>query len=288
MNGNNYEQVNTQPVKKKSGWSRAWLYMVIAGIIMMIVGAVVMGFTDLDKYSRVKNYHNVFSIEDISSLDIDIGYGELELVESSDNSIHIDCKNVHESFSAKNKNGTLTVSRNGKRGLFGCAANWDLSFFGVKSRRCTVTIALPKKELDRVLLDMGAGTTSVSSLSCGRLEVECGAGEVSFTDISCGSADIDCGAGEVTIRDMSCQGKLSIDGGTGEITISDSVLGGIDLDQGVGEFTFTGTINGDIDADGGIGEMSFRLTNPESDFSGGKYRISIDNGIGKTYVSYNN
>lgn len=287
MYENNYEQVHTEPEKKKSGWSWAWLYMIIIGFIMVIVGAVMLNYTDLDKYSKVKDYHEVFSAEGIKSLDLDIGWGDLKFVESPDDNIYIDCENVSEKFSAKSENGTLIVDK-GKGGWFRFGVDWDLSFFGKKTRRCTVTVALPKQEFEHVVLDIGAGTTDIADLTCGRLDVDCGAGEVRFSNISCESADIDCGAGRVTVSGMDCQGRLIIDGGAGEIGIYDSILGGIDLDQGVGEFNFTGTINGDIDADGGVGEMSFRLTNPESDFSGGKYRINIDTGIGKSHVSYNN
>lgn len=280
-NHNAPQEFNEVP-KKKSAAVMIGIICIIAGIVLLITGIIVFCAIDRDKHFRTKDYTKSFSSNDIDKLELNISCAELKIFKSEDDMIHIDAKNVHESFTAEVNGSTLsTKEKKGK--IFGIS----LPIVNTDNNDPYIEISLPEKDYKSFHLDLGAGKTDVSGIDCGDFIVDCGAGKVTFTDVRCNTADIDCGAGDFTLDDINCEGLLDIDGGTGKIRVN-GVLGGIDVDQGVGDFCFTGTMNGDIDADGGVGKMEFRLTNPSSDFkkNGGEYAMDIDTGIGSTNVIY--
>ncbi len=280
---NNMNQGAAAP-EKKNGGSWAWLICILVGLILFVLGFALYKIFGKSSSMKVKDYSESFSVSDVRKLDIDMGWGDLTIVKSEDDNIVVDAKNVPEEFGAEVKNGTFRTFHSKKK--FRMVNLFDL--WDNDSNETTVKIYLPEKEYSSFALDLGAGETTVSDISCDQLRVNCGAGQLNLSNIRCSSSDIDCGAGQVNITDINCEGLFDIDGGAGDVNIS-GVLGSIDADQGVGEFEFTGTVNGNIDADGGVGEMTFNLTNPAEDFAknGGKYKLDIDTGVGAANVYYN-
>ncbi|MCR5600856.1 MAG: DUF4097 domain-containing protein [Ruminococcus sp.] len=277
-------QQTPQPDKKRSGSSSVWIILLILGALLFFTGLILYKTVGSGEKYNVINYNNSFDADDINKLDLDIAWSDFTINISNDDKIYVDAKNVPSNFKAEVRNNVFMINYKKKGGFI---SNIHIPFLLDDSYKdSTVEISLPEKVYDSFLLNMGAGKTYISGLSCDQFKMECGAGEVNINKLKCSGADIDCGAGELTLSNIDCEHKLIIDGGAGEINIS-GFLGGIDLDQGVGEFTFTGAINGNIDADGGIGSMEFNLTNPSSDFgSNGKYSIDIDTGVGSSSVNY--
>ena len=282
-NNNVTQETQTVP-KKKSGGSWAWLIFILVGLILFIIGFALFKIFGVKSTLNLTDYNKSFSASDVRKLDMDIEWADLTVGQSEDDQIYVDAKNVPEGFGAEVKNGTFRTYHSKNR----IRLHNLIDFWGDDSDNTTINILLPEKEYTSFILELGAGESTVSGVTCGRLSVNCGAGQVNFDSIRCSEGDIDCGAGQVNITDINCEGKLEIDGGAGEIIIS-GVLGGIDVDQGVGNFEFKGTVNGNIDADGGVGEMTFSLTNPPEDFynNGGKYKLNVDTGVGSASVYYN-
>lgn len=212
------------------------------------------------KTADLTDFNRSFNDKSFTEIEADINWGELKIIPSSDNKVTVDAKDVPDTFKAEIKNGVLIVDFNTKSGTV-----------APKKSKTSVTIKIPKKDYEKLDLDLGAGDTTIE-------------------DLSISTIDIDCGAGELNINNIEADETLDISGGTGSIDISDSITGGLDADFGVGEFNFDGTINGDIDIECGIGDVDIDLTNPESDFKGSnsKYYLNIDKGLGKVNISYNN
>ena len=280
-----YENNNVTPQapQKQGSGSRLWLVFICLGIVLFIVGCVIFKIFGSKDLKRI-DYTESFSASDISRLNINIEWTDLTIGKSEDDMIYVDAENVPAGFTAKQDSGTFMVRSEHKKHFVHIPDFLDDD----NDERSTIKILIPEKEYSSFILDLGAGATDVSGISCGDFIIDCGAGKVTFSDIRCNSGDIDCGAGEMEINDINCEGLLDIYGGAGQITVS-GVLGGIDIVQGVGEFSFNGTVNGNINADGGVGEITFRLTNPPEDFyaDGGKYKLKIDTGIGSANVYYN-
>ncbi len=277
-------QQTPQPDKKRSGSSSVWIILLILGALLFFTGLILYKTVGSGEKYNVINYSNSFDADDINKLDLDIAWADLTINKSNDDKIHVDAKNVIKGFTAEVNNNVFKTRYEKKHGFI---SHVHIPFFiDDEYKDATVEISLPEKIYDSFVLDMGAGETYITGLSCDQFKMECGAGSVNINRLECSNADIDCGAGELSVNNIDCEHKLDIDGGAGEININ-GTLGGIDLDQGVGEFTFTGTINGNINADGGLGSMEFNLTNPSSDFGkNGKYTIDIDTGVGSSSVNY--
>ena len=285
MNENNIP-VQTEPsgTEKKKGSISVGIICILLGIILFITGLILYRtFGSKNRYN-VKDMNENFIASDVRELDLDIEWADLTIGKSEDDNIYINAKDVPESFHASVSGNTFKIGFGKKKVNFVPFS----TFLGDDRIDPVITLQLPEKVYSSLMLDLGAGKTDISGLSCGSLDINCGAGKVTFSDISCDNGIIDCGAGEVDINNIICEGLLDIDGGAGKISVN-GVLGGIDIDQGVGDFEFTGTMNGNINADGGVGSMTFRLTNPPEDFykEGGKYRIDVDTGVGSSNIYYN-
>ncbi|MBR6996281.1 MAG: DUF4097 family beta strand repeat protein [Ruminococcus sp.] len=286
-NNINVQEQQSAPVNKKKGSGALWaaVIAIALGLILLITGYIMYINSDKDKYYKVKDYNEVFDGANVTELELDLDWGDFIIEKSSDDSIHVDATDVSEHFEAKVSGSRFTMGYDSKKNR---AIPFGLVFHPMNYKP-VVKLMLPDNEYDRFVLDMGAGDAKIASVNCSFLDVNCGAGDVNFSGIECSKAEIDCGAGDLHFTGIDCSGLLDIDGGAGDITIRDAVAGGMDLDMGVGDFEFTGTMNGDIDADGGVGDITFCLTNPAEDFTkhGGKYKLSIDKGVGETDVIYN-
>lgn len=278
------QEVQAAPQKKSSSnW--VWITFLLVGVIMLVIGVILFKNTDVNKYAKIKDFSESYSAADVKKLNLEIGWADLTISKSDDDKIYIDAKNVPEGFQAGVKGSTFSTEFSDEKISFYMIPSW---LNGKKDTDTVVDIKLPEKQYENFILDLGAGETEITGITCGNFRVDCGAGEVNFNDVESETGTFECGAGEVNIKGLKCDGKLVIDGGAGEVNISSTVLGGLDADQGVGELNFTGTVNGDIDIDGGVGEITVNLTNPESDFvgSGSKYKLDIDTGVGSKTVNY--
>lgn len=286
-NNINVQEQQSAPVNKKKGSCALWaaVIAIALGLILLITGYIMYINADKSKYYKFKDYNETFDAAKITDLELDIDWGDLIIEPSSDDRIHVEATDVHESFEGKVSGNKFIIGQKKNKDHF---IPFALTFHPMNYDP-VVKIMLPANDYDRFVLDMGAGDAKIASVNCSFLDVNCGAGDVNFSDIECSKAEIDCGAGDLHFTGINCSGLLDIDGGAGDILIIDGVLGGMDLDMGVGDFEFKGTMNGDIDADGGVGDITFRLTNPAEDFTkhGGKYKLSIDKGVGETDVIYN-
>lgn len=215
---------------------------------MLVNGRFYLGGTNNSTIVGGKNLTESYDeFQDVEELNIDLKYGELIINESDSDNYVVKAEDVLTGYTCVNENGKLTIKDNIK-------SEWRI---GVgNDYHPIINLYIPKDvSLDKIKIDIGAGSVSVSSMKSDKLSIDIGAGKFEADNISADESEIDVGAGSLLINQLV----------TDEIT----------LNCGTGKLEINGMINGDADLECGLGNITLSLSNEESDFN-----YDIDCGIG--------
>lgn len=261
--------------------------LIIIGAILLALGVIAYNTTDMTKYYHDKDINESLDASNIKNIRVESGLIDLDIKKSSTDKIEVRCTNVPESFDVRADGDTLRISYVNR-------SFWDSGYvlwFGPGmsfGRQATAEIYLPEKEYENILCSTGTGDVGLYDLACTKFELDTGTGNSTVSNVVCKYADLDTGTGNLNIDGFDCEGLCNVDTGVGNSRIKNAEVGELDCDVGVGNMNFYGTVNGDIRLDCGIGNTNVYLTNPASDFNGGKYQLDIESGIGNVKVTYDN
>lgn len=193
-----------------------------------------------------------FSQDEITSLDIDIKYGEVRLVDSADDKIRIDIDAPRRnSYSCENDGGVLELEDQTGSGWWRFTRNIN--------KHVKVTVEIPEgKVFEQAKLVTNAGAVEIEHDLCAR--------EVSL--------DLD--AGELTAGSVSAEEEFSANVGAGRMEVSRFAAGELEVDCGMGEVEFRGSVGRDAEVKCGMGKISLELYAKEEDYD---YEISC--GLGE-------
>ena len=113
------------------------------------------------------------------------------------------------------------------------------------------------------------------------MDIETGAGRVNIEELYTDRLDLSLGAGSSVIKTLNVN-TADIDTGVGAFFINDGVVNNIDLSMGVGASNIKLKVNDYGEFEGGIGKFNLELIGSLED-----YKIELNKGIGKCYVSRN-
>ncbi len=179
----------------------------------------------------------------IKSLDIDLRYGSLELLESDDSNIRVSVSGQAHHILAESGNGGLTVNDSRK---------------GSKSRDdAYVYLEIPE--------DMQFTTVTVCT-DAGTVDTDCSFRAKQLT--------ITANAGAVTLDEVKSD-EFTATIGAGTIDVSDATFGRMDLECGVGTAYIEGGIQQDSSISCGMGTVELELEDGEDSFN---YMISCGMG----------
>lgn len=244
---------------------------IIGSLIMSAAGAFALlggkrGVGEMKTYEISGN---------IKTLEIEIGAAELNIrtgdrfsVESNLDKLKVTEKDGVLKISEKKR---LSVTYNGKAEL---------------------NICIPQgTEFEKFVLDAGAGTVKIESISAEKVSLDLGAGKTAVGRLSVsGKAEINGGAGKIDIADGRIN-ELAADIGAGSITLTGTLTGKCALDVGVGKAEII--LNGGFDAyrfsvNKGIGDITVggKSMSDGQEFGSGENLIGLDSGIGSITVSF--
>jgi hypothetical protein len=245
-------------------WLGIGLIAIGFGIAILIL-AVASGasWEDIPTYSVKDNY------EGIDSIDFEIGYGEVNIVEGD--TFSIDAENLlDDGFESYVSDGTWYIREDydSNLNIFGSKFSlrhlirWNNDFSP------EITITIPNNyEAESFIISVGAGDVYVEA-------------------INAKNGDFSVDAGRLIIDELTVKEKSLYNIGTGEMQLKKISAKDITIDCGVGNVVIEGTITGDNDITCGIGRIVLDLTGDEDDYS---YEIS--SGIGNVVInnkSYHN
>ena len=161
--------------------------------------------------------------EDFHSLDIEFGYGTLEIKYGDVEKLQIKQKNV-DKYRCYVEEGSLHIEGNLKTKVD--IANHDGE----------ITIVIPKNIVfQEVDLEVGAGKADVANLKANQVDIELGAGEVNVTGLDTKKFDAKTGAGKLYAELVGKQNDYSyeLECGIGQLKIGDSSYSGLGTEQNI-------------------------------------------------------
>ena len=204
--------------------------------LVSVIGAFAMGLTwdslgdmvnkgklsfDLDDIIEDNEFTAVQ--EDFHSLDIEFGYGTLEIKYGDVEKLQIKQKNV-DKYRCYVEEGALHIEGNQKIKVNN--SNYDGE----------ITIVIPKNMVfQEVDLEVGAGKADVANLKANQVDIELGAGEVNVTGLDTKKFDAKTGAGKLYAELVGKQNDYSyeLECGIGQLKIGDSSYRGLGTEQNI-------------------------------------------------------
>ena len=159
--------------------------------------------------------------EDFHSLDIEFGYGTLEIKYGDVEKLQIKQKNV-DKYRCYVEEGALHIEGNQKIKVNN--SNYDGE----------ITIVIPKNMVfQEVDLEVGAGKADVANLKANQVDIELGAGEVNVTGLDTKKFDAKTGAGKLYAELVGKQNdyRYELECGIGQLKIGDSSYNGLKTEQ---------------------------------------------------------
>lgn len=159
--------------------------------------------------------------EDFHSLDVEIGYGLLEIKYGDVEKLQIKQKNV-DKYRCYVEEGALHIEGNLKAKV------------NISNHDGEITIVIPKNMVfQEVDLEVGAGKADVASLKANEVDIELGAGEINVTGLDTKKFDAKTGAGKLNAKLVGKQTDYSyeLECGIGQLKIGDSSYSGLNTEQ---------------------------------------------------------
>lgn len=241
-------------------WLSIGLIAIGVGIALLITAAATGGtWRDIPTYSLDQTY------QDVVRLDMEIGYGDVKIVEG--NEFSIDADNLPENgLDSYVEDGTWFIREDYDNNLNIFGSNFSIRQILTWNEVFTpkITITIPE----------GFVAEDIS--------FSIGAGNVEADTINAKSGDFTVKAGRLIINQLTIDGKSQYNIGTGEMKLTNVDVEDIIVDCGVGHVLLEGTITGDNDITCGIGRVELDLDGDKADYS---YEVSA--GIGRVVIDDN-
>lgn len=231
--------------------------------VFCVIGSIAMGLTWGTFSNMVKNGKFSFDIGDVGnigietsnayneidercdSLDIEFGYGTLEVSYGDVEQIQIEQENVKR-YQCYVEDGTLHIEGNLQSNI------------SIGNQDGKIVIVIPKDMMfDEVDFEVGAGQAEVSDLKANKVDIEVGAGQMSIANLDVKELNAETGTGRLFAKLVGKQTDYSynLECGIGQLKIGDSTYSGLGAEQNIsnpGAERF-------MDVECGIGEIEIEF-----------------------------
>ncbi len=244
-------------------FTKVWLGIAFVAIgigaaILVIATASGASIEDIPTYSYAESYENV------KSLDIEIGFGSVRIVEGD--TFSVDAKRLpKDSMESRVTDGTWIIREDAGRyvNVFGIPISTGNLFHWRSNLAPEITITVPE------------GFTAED------ITLKVSAGDVKVDIIRAATGEFNVSAGRLTVRQLEISDESSYVVGAGQIKLEQSIVKNITVDCGVGEVSIQGSITGDNKIVCNVGSVDLWLDGEEEDYSyeieANIGNVSIDN-----------
>lgn len=203
-------------------------------------GGDTAGYTGEEPEPGQEVYNGDFDVDIVYSgalnqLDVEIGIHGLEIVEGTENTVHIQGKNC-DRIQCYVKNGKLYVKDVGKNKKYGRTNN----------RKITLTVP--------------------AGIVWSEVELEADMSYIRTENLQAVKALLEADMGSVEIWNLTVE-KLTVDAEMGGVAVRKMQTGYLEIDAEMGNVELAGTVNGNIDVDAEMGSVELRLNQKREDFN---------------------
>ncbi|MGB4659091.1 MAG: DUF4097 family beta strand repeat-containing protein [Mobilitalea sp.] len=255
-------------------FSKVWLGISLCTIIFgmgLLVIAVASGaeWKDAATYPNDALYSYDETYTDVKSINMQIEYGEINLVEGDEFSVTAD-NMLDDDFESYVKDGTWIIRENDANDfhIFGFDFSAKQMFRWNGNFTPHYTITIPRDFVaEKIVVAIGAGDMVVESINANQ-------------------GDFTLGAGRITIGELVITEKSEYNVGAGEMIFENVTANNVSVECGVGEVDIEGVITGENYIHSGVGSVKLELQGNEDD-----YTYEVNAGIGSVSIgenSYNN
>lgn len=183
--------------------------------------------------------------EKYDSLDIEFGYGTLEISYGDVKQVQIEQDNV-KNYKCYVDEGTLCIEGNLKTNI------------GIHNQDGKIVIVIPNNmTFDEVDLELGAGRADVTGLTANKVNIEIGAGEMNIINLDTEKLDAETGAGRLYAELVESETDYSynLESGIGQLKIGKNTYSGLGTEQNIsnpGAKRF-------VDVECGVGEIEIEF-----------------------------
>lgn len=250
----------------------------IVALVAYIGIKLIVSSVRRNKHKTKKDRSHMVINQDVRAIDIDISCADLKITDGDS----FDLYSSLENMTMKQKDGVLKIKQS------------DNAVISKESTREELCLTVP----GWALLDS--------------INLSCGAGEVQIDALRANDIELELGAGKAEIRYVQAQRCARIEAGVGNITISDGIINDLSLELGVGRSYIRSRFGGKSHIECGVGEASIVCVGKMEDhtldieqglgsihvngekiteerrFGNGSTRISIDGGVGRLDIDFEN
>lgn len=160
-----------------------------------------------------------FSTAEVEELSVENGIGEMKIVESDNEKIHVTIGNTSEICSVSMSGDTLEIENSGV----------DVEIFGVhigervEGAADGIVVEIPRGfQFEEVSIENGIGAMEVNGLRSNEIAIACGTGSLKCTDIDAYDIDIEAGVGQIEMGFASPMNTydMRLDPGVGNIYVN--------------------------------------------------------------------
>lgn len=213
-------------------------------------GGITIGISsdDFEEWNTATEHTVSLDGIDVPNLDLELGAGEFEIVES-------DTTDIVVKSSKK-----IDVSVDGDTIKVHTPDHFAFVRVGFMETGTKVRIEVPKgMKFDEVTMEIGAGELDCPTVVCDSLHLEIGAGAIRVEEFVCDEAVVSVGAGEIIVEK--------------------GAAADMDIDVGMGNLVFHGEVEDNLDVDCGMGNVQMWLKGSEKD-----HNYQVDCGMGNVTV----
>lgn len=183
--------------------------------------------------------------EDYKNLDIEFGYGTLEISYGDVEQVQIEQDNV-KNYKCYVEEGTLHIEGNLKANI------------GIGNQNGKIVIVIPKDmAFEEVDLELGAGLANVTGLNANSVDIEVGAGQMNITGLDAQKISAETGTGKLYAELVGKETDYSynLECGIGQLKVGNSSYSGLGAEQNISN---TGATRR-LDLECGIGELQIEF-----------------------------
>ena len=251
---------------------------IILGIFLVVMSVFLLrgNYGTIDSPGNYEEKNAEFETNGIKAITVDTSNRRIEVVESTDDLIHITYyENEYETFNIENsQSGTLSVIMKVTRDWF----TWDFSFDFTDA---ATTIAIPASFTGEINLETSNGSISVSKMNLmDKLQVDTSNGAIEIDEVSAQEVDVTSSNASITLTEVATT-ELKVKTSNGRITVTDTTIDGeaylktsnasIEVDEIV--------LNGDSEFDSSNGRISGTIIGDDDDFNIESHTSNGDNSL---------